>query len=405
VTSRADLLALDRADPLAPFRERFLLPGGVIYLDGNSLGALPRTTPDVMTRVVTEEWGRGLITSWNRHGWVDLPQTVGDMIAPLIGAGPGEVVACDSTSINLLKLLAAALDLRPGRHVIVAERDGFPTDLYMAQGLRQLVPDLELRLVGTEALAASLGPEVAVLLVNHVDYRSGRIADMAGLTRAAHDSGALALFDLAHSAGAIEVDLEACGADLAVGCGYKFLNGGPGAPAFLYVAGRHQHARQPLAGWFGHAAPFEFEPRYRPADGIARFLTGTPGILGLRALAEGVRITALAGPARLAAKARALGDVFLDLVAARCPSLEPACPREGRGSQVSFRHPEAYPVMQALISRGVIGDVRRPDILRFGLAPLYNRFVDVDDAVDQLADILDTGAWDRPEHKRREKVT
>lgn len=401
--SRADLEARDRADPLGHFRARFLLPDGVIYLDGNSLGTLPRTTAEVMARVVAEEWGDDLITSWNRHGWVDLPQTVGDLIAPLIGAEPSEVVACDSTSVNLFKLLAAALDLRPGRRVVVAEEHGFPTDLYMVQGLRQLVPSLELRLVETESLVDALGPEVAVLLVNHVDYRTSRIADMAGLTRAAHEAGALALFDLAHSAGAIEVDLA--GADLAVGCGYKFLNGGPGAPAFLYVAKRHQHARQPLSGWFGHAEPFAFDATYRPADGIARFLSGTPGVLGLRALAEGVRLTAEAGPRRLHAKATALGDLFLDLVAARCPSLAPACPRTARGSQVSFRHLEAYAVMQALIARGIIGDVRQPDILRFGLAPLYNRFVDVFDAVEQLADILDTGAWDRPELKRREKVT
>jgi kynureninase len=408
---RAVALARDADDPLAPFRDRFALPEGVIYLDGNSLGPLPKATPARLAAVAEAEWGRDLIRSWNAHSWIDLPRRVGDKIARLIGAREGEVVVADSTSVNLFKLMAAALRLRPERRTILSEAGNFPTDLYMAQGLAALLgKGHELRLVEAEAIPAALGPDVALLFLTEVDYRSGRRHDMAALTRRAHEAGALALWDLAHSAGALPVALDACEADLAVGCGYKYLNGGPGAPAFLYVAERLQaEFRSPLAGWLGHAAPFAFETEYRPAPGIARAICGTPPILSLAALEVGVDIALAADLALVRRKSEALTQLFIDLVEQDCAGLglrlaSPAEP-ERRGSQVSYAHQEGYAVMQALIARGVIGDFRAPDLLRFGFAPLYTRFADVFDAVGILRDILATAAWDRPEFKQRAAVT
>lgn len=409
--TRAACRALDAADPLAAWRERFALPDGVIYLDGNSLGALPRATAGVLDDAVRRQWGADLITSWNKHGWLDLPRRVGGKIARLIGAAPHEVIVADSISVNLVKLIAAALQLRPGRPVVVAERGSFPTDLYVAQGLQDLLGErLELRTVPDAELEAALDERSALLMLTHVDYRSGRIHDMARLTRAAQAVGALALWDLAHSAGALPVDLTGAGADLAVGCGYKYLNGGPGAPAFLFVAERWQEqARQPLTGWLGHKAPFAFAGGYEPAPGITRFLAGTPPILSLAALEVGVEMFLEVEPAALRTKSMALTEAFVELVEARCAGLglELASPREAnmRGSQVAFRHAEGYAVMQALIARGVIGDFRAPDLLRFGLAPLYVRFVDLFDAAEQLREILAERAWDRPEFKRRAVVT
>jgi len=409
--TRADALALDRADTLAPFRDRFALPDDVVYLDGNSLGALPKATPARLAELVAAEWGRDLIRSWNIHGWIDLPFRVGDKIARLIGARPGEVVVADSTSVNVFKLIAAALRLRPERRVILSERENFPTDLYIAQGLIALLGDKhELRLVAPEAVADAIGTEIAVVLLTHVNYRSGRMHDMAEITRRAHAAGALMLWDLAHSAGAMPVDLNGSDADLAVGCGYKYLNGGPGAPAFVYVAHRLQGVfRSPLTGWLGHAAPFEFDPRYRPAPGIAAAVVGTPPILSLAALEVGIDLALEADLTAVREKSLALAQLFIDCVAERCAGhgLALASPPRGaeRGSQICYAHPEGYAIMQALIARGIIGDFRAPDILRFGFTPLYTRFVDAWDAVEGLRDVLEKREWDRPEFKRRAAVT
>jgi kynureninase len=409
--SRAEYERLDAADPLAGWRERFVLPQGVIYLDGNSLGPLPKATAAILDRVMRQQWGADLITSWTRHGWVDLPQRVGAKIARLIGAKPHEVIVADSISVNLFKLISAALHLRPGRRTIVSERGNFPTDLYIAQGLCGLLGDrVEIRAVARDELEAALDADTALLMLTHVDYRSGRIHDMRHLTRAAQAAGALALWDLAHSAGALVVELNAAGADLAVGCGYKYLNGGPGAPAFLFVADRWQEqARQPLAGWFGHRQPFAFAPEYEPGPGITRFLAGTPPILSLKALEVGVDLFLEVDRQALRAKSMRLTESFLELVEERCAGFgfELASPRDPhvRGSQVAFRHAEGYPIMQALIARGVIGDFRAPDLLRFGFAPLYLRSVDVWDAVALLEEIMTGRAWDRPEFKQRAAVT
>jgi kynureninase len=410
--TREALAALDAADPLATRREGFLLPEGVIYLDGNSLGALPRATPERVARVVADDWGRGLVGSWTRAGWIDLPTRVGDKIGRLVGAAPGQVVAADSTSVNLFKALAAALRLRPGRGTILSQRDNFPTDLYMAEGLVALLGGgHELRLVDAAGdLPAALDERVAALLLTHVDYRTGARHDMAALTAAAHARGAIAVWDLAHSAGVMPIGLDACGVDLAVGCGYKYLNGGPGAPAFLYVARRHQAVFDPaLSGWMGHAAPFAFEPGYRPAPDIRRALAGTPAVLAMAALEAGVDDLLEVDLAAVRRKSVALTGLFRRLVGERCGGLGltavgPDDPEE-TGSQVSYRHPEGYAVMQALIARGVIGDFRAPDIARFGFAPLYVRHVDVWDAVEALRDVLATRAWDRPDFRRRLAVT
>ncbi len=409
--SRAAAAALDVHDQLAAFRDRFHLPEGVIYLDGNSLGPLPHEARQRLAWVITAEWGEGLIRSWNAAGWITLPQRIGDKLACLLGAQPGEVVVADSTSINLFKALAAALTLRPDRRCIVSERDNFPTDLYMAQGLIELMGGgYALHLVAADEIADAIGADTAVVMLTHVNYRTGRMHDMTEVTRRAHACGALTIWDLAHSAGAVPVDLNGAQADFAVGCGYKYLNGGPGAPAFIFVAQRHQaHFRQPLAGWMGHAHPFAFEPDYRPAPGIVRALCGTPPILSLAALECGVDIALEAPMATVRAKSLALTDLFIARVEQRCAAhgLRLVTPREHdrRGSQVCFAHPDAFPIMQALIARGVIGDFRAPDILRFGFAPLYLRYVDVWDAAHVLAEVLESRAWDRPEFHQRGRVT
>ena len=407
--TRAEAEAMDASDPLRHLRSAFELTDGV-YLDGNSLGRLPIAVRDRVRACVEEEWGRELVASWTTRGWVDLPRTVGAKIARLIGAEPDAVRAADSTSVNLHKVLAAALRMRPGRAEIVSQCGNFPTDLYVAEGLVELMGGRHrLRLVdGPEEAADAMGPEAAVLMLTHVDYRSGRMLDMATLTRAAHEAGALAVWDLAHSAGAVPVDLAGAGADFAVGCGYKYLNGGPGAPAFLYVAPRHQaEARNPLSGWFAHACPFAFETGYRPAEGADRFLCGTPPVLSMTALDAALDLWDGIDMADVRAKSISLTETFVALVERRCPELELACPRDPaeRGSQVSFRHEHAHPIVRALIERGVVGDFRAPDVARFGFAPLYLSHADVWEAVEVMAEILDARAWDEPRHHARGAVT
>ncbi|MXP40029.1 kynureninase [Altererythrobacter soli] len=399
--------ALDAADPLRSWRGLFALPPGVVYLDGNSLGALPLGTASRLGEVMRREWGEGLIRSWNTADWISLPRRVGAMIAPLVGAAPHEVIACDSTSVNLFKLIAAALAMRPGRKVVLSEPGNFPTDLYMIAGL-EAQGLAERRLAPRAELVAALDEDVALLLLTHVHYKTGAMHDMARLTRAAHDAGALVLWDLSHSAGAVPVDLTGCEADLAVGCGYKYLNGGPGAPAFAFVAERHHEAlQQPLTGWMGHAAPFAFTDDYAPASGIDRLLTGTPPILALAALEEGVKLIAGIGMERLTTKSRALSEFLRAAIAETAPGLPCISPEDptARGSQLSFRHPEAYAICQALIARGVIGDFRDPDILRLGLAPAYTRFEDCWNAAQALGEVLESGEWERPEYRQRAAVT
>lgn len=403
-----DAEALDIADDLAPLRGLFELPDGVIYLDGNSLGALPRSVKARVADVVERQWGQDLIRSWNTHDWIDLPSRVGNRIAGLIGAPEGTVTVADSTSINLFKALSMALYLRPDRRVIVSEAGNFPTDVYIAQGLADLLGQGHvLRLVEPGQLASAITRDVAVVLLTEVNYRSGARHDMRALTTYAHEMGALTVWDLAHSAGAVPVDLTAARADYAVGCGYKFLNGGPGAPSFIYVAPEHHHGlRQPLNGWLGHDAPFAFETDYRPALGIEAMRVGTPPILSMAALDAALDVFDGVSIARLKAKADMLFDVFVTEVEAQVPGLELVSPRDPvwRGSQVSFRFPEAYAVVQAMISRGVIGDFRGPDIMRFGLAPAYLRHADVWRAASVLAQIMRRSEWDRPEFKARAKV-
>jgi kynureninase len=407
----ADLEALDRDDPLGPLREAFMLPDGVVYLDGNSLGALPRETPARLQEVAAGQWGQGLIRGWTAHDWIGAPQRVGDKIARLIGAGQGEVVVSDSTSVNLFKLLAAACRLRPGRPVILSEPGNFPNDLYVAQGLQRPTDGrIELRLAPADRIEAAIDEHVAVVMLTHVHYKSAAVHDMARITAHAHAQGALTLWDLSHSAGAVPVDLNAAQADFAVGCGYKYLNGGPGAPAYLFVARRHQAAAvSPITGWLGHARPFDFVDAYAPAPGIGRFLAGSHPILGITALEVGVDLMLQADAQRLFDKSRALSELFVALVESRCAGqgLEVASPREtkARGSHVALRHAQAYAVMQALIARGVIGDFRTPDLMRFGFAPLYNCHRDIWHAVETLRDVLQTAAWDRPEFKQRQVVT
>jgi kynureninase len=415
---------LDAQDPLCDLRHQFDLPPGVIYLDGNSLGVLPRATAARVAAVVTQEWGQGLIRSWNNAGWFDAPRLAGDKIARLIGANPNEVVATDSTSINLFKVLSAALNMAredaPQRQTVVSERSNFPTDLYIAEALCR-ERGCTLKLVEPEEIAASLTADVAVLMLTHVNYRTGAMHDMAAVTRAAHDAGILAVWDLAHSAGAVPVDLTGAQADFAVGCGYKYLNGGPGAPAFVWVAPRHaDRFWQPLAGWWGHAAPFAFTPDYQPAPGITRYLCGTQPIISMAALECGldtlVAAEPLGGMVALRAKSLALTDLFIDLVETRCAGhgLTLATPREHarRGSQVCLaRDAGAYAIVQALIARGVIGDFRagdgavHPDILRFGFTPLYIGFEDVWHAVEHLKQVLDTSEWQKPEFNQKNAVT
>ena len=416
MTTRNACLALDAEDSLAPLREQFALPAGVIYLDGNSLGARPVAALERAQAVIAQEWGDGLIRSWNSAGWRDLPQRLGNRLASLIGAGDDEVVVTDTTSINLFKVLGAALKVQAGRapqrKVIVSESSNFPTDLYIAQGLMDLLQQgYSLRLVDSpEALAQAIDQDVAVVLLTHVNYKTGYMHDMAALTALIHECGALAIWDLAHSAGAVPVDLRQADADYAIGCTYKYLNGGPGSQAFAWVSPKLcDLVAQPLSGWFGHVRQFDMESGYEPSKGIARYLCGTQPITSLAMVECGLDIFAQTDMLSLRRKSLALTDLFIQLVEERCAAhdLTLITPREHakRGSHVSFEHPQGYAVIQALIARGVIGDYREPRIMRFGFTPLYTSFTEVFDAVQILGEILDQETWAQAQFQVRHSVT
>ncbi len=387
----------------------FHLPEGVIYLDGNSLGPLPKAAGTMVSDMIEGGWGEMLITGWNKAGWEQLPRQIGDRIARLIGAEPGHVVMGDTLSIKVYQAVASALELNPDRRVVLSDNGNFPSDLYMAQGLlKSLGEDFELRVVDPEAVADHLNEDIAVLMLTEVGYRDGRRHDMAALTERAHATGVLTVWDLAHSAGAIEVDLAGVNADFAVGCTYKYLNGGPGAPAFIYVAPRHAETVRPaLSGWLGHEEPFAFDLDYRPGAGIDRMRVGTPPVLAFQPLMAALDIWDMVDMADVRAQSVALCELFIHEVEANCPQVRLGSPRDAaaRGSQVSFRFENGFPAMQALIARGVIGDFRAPDTMRFGFTPLYIDRNDVLAAAGVVADVLNNNLWDRQEYKVRSRVT
>lgn len=408
---RHAIAAMDAADPMRDLRDAFILPPGV-YLDGNSLGPATHAAQAELVQAATQEWAVDLIRSWNSAGWFDLPVTLGDRIGRLIGAAPGQVVVADTTSVNIYKALHAAMALRPGRKTILAESGSFPTDLYIAEGVASTLPGTRLRLEGVDAprLEDMLDGDVAAVLVNQVNYKTGALRDMAALTAQIHAAGAIVIWDLCHSAGALPIELDAAEADFAVGCTYKYLNGGPGSPAFVYVAARHQAAaRQPLSGWWGHARPFAFETVYDGDSGIRRFQCGTQPMLSMRTLKGALDVWDRVDMQQLRAKSLALTGLLIELVEGLCAGrgLALETPRDPslRGSQVAFRHDHAYEVMQALIARGVIGDFRAPSTLRFGFTPLYLRYVDVLEAAETLADVLATESWRDPRFATRTTVT
>jgi kynureninase len=406
-----DAAALDARDSLAPLRNRFQIPDELIYLDGNSLGMMPKHVPQRIQDAVTQQWGVDLIRSWNTHGWIDLPARVGAQIARLIGTEAHEVIACDSISVNLFKLLSAALKLRPHRRAIVSDIDNFPTDLYIAEGINAMLGgQYELRFVKRDDLEAAIRDDVAVVMLTEVDYRTGERLEMKSLTQKAHAVGALTIWDLAHSAGAFPVHLNDCNADFAVGCGYKYLNGGPGSPAFLMVAERHLEASMPvLSGWMGHAAPFAFDPAYTPDRSVRRLTAGTPSVIGMTALEAALEVFDGVDMNALRQKSLALTDLFMELM----QPLEAqygfklVTPRDHarRGSQVSYAHADGYAIMQALIDAKVIGDFRAPDIVRFGFTPLYTSFQDVGEAVKRLTDVMSTRRYEEPRFRAKAKVT
>lgn len=407
-----DVLELDRNDPLAEKRLEFALPDDVIYLDGNSLGAMPKVANERSVTLMQEQWGKDLVRSWNTHQWIDLPTKVGEKIAPLLGAAPGQVICCDSTSINLFKLLCSALVMQKDRQIVLSQKDNFPADLYMVQGLSQLGPGklCELKSCEDTGIEAQLDETVAVLLLTHVNYRSSKLHDMQRLTELAHQKGILVIWDLAHSTGALPLELDKWGVDFAVGCGYKYLNGGPGAPAFVYVAKRHQHAtRQPLSGWMGHATPFSFSENYQAAVGVKQFLCGTPPILSMSVLDAALSVFDDVDMHELRTKSVNLTELFLQLVEnnENLNNLVLISPREPshRGSHLAFSHPKAFSICQRLIEQGVIADFRAPDVLRFGFAPLYLRYQDIRDAVDVLTEIMVSKTYLEEKYLKVNKVT
>jgi len=410
VKTREDCERLDEVDPLATVREQFVLKEGEIYLDGNSLGPVSR---DVVTRVndvITHEWAEGLVRSWNDAGWMDMPLRLGDQLAPLIGAGPGEVLVADTLTFLLAKLIGGALELRPDRHVIVTDAANFHSDLYIVEAMAARAGRaVKVKAIDRDQLSGALNDDVALVMLTQVDFRTGEALDLAGITAAVHDVGALMLWDFAHSTGAVPLDVEAAGVDFAAGCGYKYLNGGPGAPAFLYVRRVWQGViTNPLPGWLGHARPFDFEATYEAARGIRAFVTSSPSIVALAALEGALSVWEHATMAQVRAKSLALTDLFIELVDERLPGVfSVVTPREHarRGSQVALAHPEAYGVVQALLARGVVGDFRAPDIARFGFTPLYLRFVDVYDAVEHLVAVMSDSSYRDPKFAVRRAVT
>ena len=407
-----EIITLDKADPLAKKRLAFDLPANTIYLDGNSLGALPKVVKSRVAEVVSQQWGNDLIKSWNSHSWIDLPIKVGEKIAPIIGAGQGQVICCDSISVNLFKLLCSALKLNSERTVVLSTSDNFPTDLYMVQGLSDLLgSDLcQLQMVEEQDIQQSLTESVAALLLTQVNFRTGRLLDMAKLTQLAHDKGILVIWDLAHSAGALPVELDKCEVDFAVGCGYKYLNGGPGSPAFLYVAKRHQQAvKQPLSGWMGHAKPFAFDAQYHPSLNINQFQCGTPSVISMSALDAALDVWQDVDMLQIRNKSEALAAVFTKLINMNaCLHELILCSPDNahqRGSQLAFSHDAAFSICQALIEKGVIADFRAPNILRFGFTPLYTSFEDIWKAVTTLVDIVDSELYKNPRFNIALKVT
>jgi len=408
----SDVLALDSSDPLADIRQEFLLPADTIYLDGNSLGPLSRQVQQRIHEVVNQQWGTDLIQSWNTHNWIDLPISIGEKIAPLIGAAAGQTICCDSISVNLFKLLSCALQLNPERKVVLSQQDNFPTDLYMAQGLQSMLGKsrCELKQVASDKLLESFNQDVAVLMLTHVNFRTGEMHAMRELTQHAQHKGVLVIWDLAHSAGALPVELDSCNVDFAVGCGYKYLNGGPGAPAFVYVAKRHQNRlKQPLTGWMGHQSPFAFEPDYKPAAGVQQFLAGTPSILSMTALDAALDIFKTVSIQQIRAKSIALSELFSELIR-KTPELKnlsnvsPLNPHQ-RGSQIALRHVNALAISQALIDHKVIVDYRAPDLVRFGFAPMYTSFMDILNTVKVLSNIISSESFLNPKYQTASKVT
>lgn len=407
-----EIIALDLADPLATKRLEFDLPVNTIYLDGNSLGALPKAVKSRVAEVVNQQWGKDLIKSWNSHNWIDLPIKVGEKVAPIIGAAQGQVICCDSISVNLFKLLCSALKLNSPRTVVLSTQDNFPTDLYMVQGLSDLLgPDLcQLQMVEEHNIEKSLTDSVAVLLLTQVNFRTGKLLDMEKLTQLAHDKGILVIWDLAHSAGALPVELDKCGVDFAVGCGYKYLNGGPGSPAFVYVAKRHQDSiKQPLSGWMGHAKPFAFDAAYQPSPNINQFQCGTPSVISMSALDAALDVWQDVDMLQIRNKSAALADVFIKLLQINtCLDDLVLCSPENiqqRGSQLAFSHYAAFAICQALIEKGVIADFRAPNILRFGFTPLYTSFEDIWQAVTILVNIIKNGLYKEQRFNITLKVT
>jgi kynureninase len=403
--------AMDSRDPLRDFRDRFVLPRGVAYFGGNSLGALPRETVSRIAKVVEQEWGQDLVRSWSLHDWINSPVNVGAKVARLIGASSEEVVVTDTTSVNVFRLVLTALEMRSGRFEVLSEAGNFPTDLYVCEGATRIIGrGGRLRLVSRDQILEAVNESTAVVVLTHIHYQTGEKYDMAEFTRQIQDRGAMVLWDLSHSAGAVSVDLNGVHADFAVGCGYKYLNGGPGAPAFLYVAQRHQaHAMNAISGWMGHACPFQFIDQYEPATGIRRFLAGTPSIIANAALEVSVDLLIEAGIERVADKARQLGDFFIALVESSCAGygLSLATPKRAdqRGSHVSLSHPHSFEIIQALRAASVIGDFRAPDVMRFGFAPLYTSFEDVWIAVERLAQVLCDERWREARFAVRSAVT
>jgi len=401
----------EAGDPIAAFRERFLITDGIIYMNGNSLGPLTRDARQRMDEVVNDEWGTELIRGWNSAGWYELPWRLGDKIGRLIGAAPGETVVCDSTSVNIFKAVAAAFALQAGRTTIVSEAGNFPTDLYMLDGLRRLIGDDCVIDVRPRAdVACVIDAQTAVVVLTHVHYVSGALFPMAEITAQAHAAGALVVWDLSHSVGAVRIGLNDATADFAVGCGYKHLNGGPGAPAFIYAAKRHHAAmRQPLSGWFGHARPFEFSDDYQPADNVRRLLSGTTGVLGASALEAGVDLMLEADADEMYEKRKKMSSLFQELVATQCAAfgLKLASPENAaeRGAHISYRHKHGYAIMQNLIARGVIGDFRAPDNMRFGFSPLFMRYADIHAAVVVLRDILESRSYENSDYQVVNAVT